>query len=242
MEWVEISRVEVESLVSISKSNGVDMSVKLENPEEVVNYFKKTGNFARVCYDSKGDAEKIGRYCVESGHLAPSRAMYFIFNVKNMARIITQQVCRHTVGVEFAQRSQRYCDESEPAFFIPNSIKNNGEALEAFLDAMRVSYSTYIHLKSLRISGDDARMVLPNAVSSDFNIALSPQALIHFCHERLCSRASWQIRALAFAMASQVIALEPGFKEVLVPKCRYLGWCPEKQSCGAKPSKEDALK
>ena len=206
------------------------------------NYFQNTGDFARVCYESDGDAEKIGEHCIGAGHWPPARAVYFLFKVEGMARILTQQVCRHHVGVEFAQKSQRYCDESSPSIVIPDSILHHPEALEEFIALQNMVYKTYRKLASLGIPMDDARFSLTNATASDFNIGLTPQALVHLCHERRCNRASWQTHEMADKMAALVRDVEPRFTDLLVAKCDALGYCPEKQSCGKRPKKAEIFK
>jgi thymidylate synthase (FAD) len=69
---------------------------------------------------------------------------------------------------------------------------------------------------------------------------MTPEALIHFCHKRLCLRAQENIRAIAEKMRHEVYRYNPRFSLELVPQCHHLLWCPEgKQGCGGYPSKEE---
>lgn len=244
-----------------------ELNVKLLNPEAITAYLVGAGNFASVCYDtdtSKIAPEKIGNHVLQAPHWAAARASYFIFKVSGMSRIVTQQVLRHSIGVatteptlgteltwyenipgiQFNQRSQRYVDETEPYFIVPDSIVNNTEALDAYLDLMTHCWTTYDLLGKLGIPGDDKRLCLPNGCASEFNIALTPQALAHFCNERHCNRAGSEIRAMSIAMASQVIAIEAAFKPLLVAKCDKLGYCPEaaRDCCGRRMHRDEAMK
>ncbi len=220
------------------------LSVELMNPEVVDSYLSSVGEFAAVCYDtdtSEVNPEAIAKHCLGSGHWSPGRATFFIFKVKGISRSCTHQIVRHSVGVEINQRSQRYVNESMPAFIVPESVMNTPFALPVYLRSMDHSWRSYRELLSFGIPGDDAREVLPNACESEMNIAFTPQALIHFCNERHCSRASWQIRALSEWLARLVIARQPWFAKHLVPKCERLGYCPEAKSCGRKKLRKDVI-
>lgn len=223
------------------------LKVELMNPQVVKTYLADAGNFAAVCYDTDTTVvspDKIAKHCLSSGHMSAMRAVYFIFKVTGMARILTQQVCRHSVGVEFNQKSQRYCDESKPLIVIPDSILGNPKALEKFINCQNVVYRTYRELGEMGIPMDDSRLCLTNATASEFNIGFTPQALMHFCHERCCSRASWQTRILAWNLAQLVSGVEPYFTKFLVPKCQYIGYCTESkdQCCGRMPHKSEVLR
>ena len=74
-------------------------------------------------------------------------------------------------------------------------------------------------------------------------IGFDIEALIHFMHKRLCTRADEPIRQVARLMRKEVLAVEPRYSEFLVPQCQALMYCPEKHgSCGAYPSKEELRK
>jgi thymidylate synthase (FAD) len=56
---------------------------------------------------------------------------------------------------------------------------------------------------------------------------------MHFFGLRLCSRAQWEIRAMAEEMLKQVRAAEPMLFAEAGPYCVQLGKCPEGRfSCG----------
>ena len=235
-----------EDLVTMSniKETCAKLSVKLMNPEAVETYLTDVGEFASVCYDTdtcKVNPEAIAKQCIRSGHMSPARAVYFIFKLAGIDRSCSHQIVRHRYGVEINQRSQRYCDESKPSIVIPDSIIMVPEALEEFIYCENVVYNTYKRLKKLGIPGDDARSVLSNCTETEMNIAFTPQALIHFCNERCCSRASQPIRWLAMKMREQVCDIEPYFTSLLTPKCSALGYCPEASTCGRMPTKKVVL-
>lgn len=85
----------------------------------------------------------------------------------------------------------------------------------------------------------DANFVLPRATKTEFVIGFTPEALIHFCHKRLCTRAQEFIRQMAQQMKTEVAKYSERFAKELVPQCQHLLWCPEgKRCCGAYMTKE----
>jgi thymidylate synthase ThyX len=53
----------------------------------------------------------------------------------------------------------------------------------------------------------------------------------------MCTRAQKEVRELVTLMAKEVIKVVPEMKEYLVPNCERLGFCPEHNGCGRKPSR-----
>lgn len=143
--------------------------------------------------------------------------------------------------------SFRYIDKTGFNFITPSQILKNSQARLLYEYVMSVigMYREEI-IKQLVAGGasekeanEEANFLLPRATATDFVIGLTPEALIRFCHKRLCVRAQEQIRKLAKLMKEEVEKLNPQFAEELVPHCVHLLWCPEgKQSCGRYPSRE----
>lgn len=207
------------------------MEVKLLNPEDVRTFLKETGLFASVCTDSSSDPERIAIHCLSSGHLSTTRWSSFKFNIKGVSRVCSHQLVRHSQGLAINQRSQRYVRENEPTYVIPASIQDNPAALMRYKRLMEFVWSEYSALLDMGINADDSRFVLPNACTTELNMGFSFEALIHFFHERLCSRASWEIRAVAVAMMEAMLEIEPRLAPFFGPKCITTGSCKEVKGC-----------
>ena len=79
---------------------------------------------------------------------------------------------------------------------------------------------------------EDARAVLPNACDTRIIMTMNARALRNFFRQRCCTRAQWEIRALATAMLAEVKAIAPHLFTLAGPAC-VAGPCPEgKMSCG----------
>lgn len=144
--------------------------------------------------------------------------------------------------------SFRYIDKEGFMFETPATIDKcyNAKALYDELMGIINNYRTAIK-DALVLDGvaekravQDANFVLPRATTTEFVIGFTPEALIHFCHKRLCTRAQEFIRELAVKMKKEVYKYNVEFASELVPHCQHLLWCPEKKhGCGACPTRDE---
>lgn len=145
--------------------------------------------------------------------------------------------------------SFRYIDKDGFKHATPATIQNCPEALSHYEKLMDIINSERKCIKSeLEKNGvkperatQDANFVLPRATLTSFVIGFTPEALIHFCHKRLCSRAQEFIREMAKKMKKEVEKYSPKFAKELVPHCEYLLWCPEGDRCCGKALTKEQL-
>lgn len=144
--------------------------------------------------------------------------------------------------------SFRYIDKEGFEYAVPKNIKNCTEALHEYEKLMENINNSRTKIKKLlescgikpNLATQDANFVLPRATLSDFVIGFTPEALIHFCHKRLCYRSQEFIREVAIKMKKEISNVNPKFAKELVPHCQHLLWCPEgKKGCGLAPTKEE---
>lgn len=173
---------------------------------------------ASNCYDSKPSKGRIMMDCYKSGHHSVLEFADFHFHIEGLTRAASHQLVRHRIA-SFAQRSQRYVDESNLSTQIPESIAVNQNAEELFLALMMSIQNTYENLIQMGIPKEDARSVLPNATETIIDVKMNLRVLINFCNERLCTRAQKEIRTLAKKMVEEVLKVEPMLAPMLVPKC-----------------------
>lgn len=213
--------------------------MKVELIQYTANPVNAIETAASTCYDSSTAGGRIMRHCYKSGHHSVLEFADFTFRISGVSRALTHQLVRHRVA-SFAQRSQRYCVEDGFEFVTPKSVESNGDALAIYnetVDAIRRAYSA---LTELGIPAEDARMLLPNACCSEICVKMNLRELIHFCNERLCACAQWEIRAMTREMVRAVVEVAPELKDFLVPKCEQHApnsFCTEtkSRSCGRHP-------
>ena len=198
---------------------------------------------------SAEDVSKLVHILVRSGHHSALEHASFTFAVDGVSRACTHQLVRHRVA-SYNQQSQRYVNFSaDDSFIVPPSIRENAEAKQVFVDAMRQARVAYDRLVELGLAEgrakesvqEDARFVLPNAAETKIVITMNARELRHFFAVRCCNRAQWEIRALAWELRDLVRQVAPDLFEGSGPGCLY-GTCPEgKMTCGRpyKPADVD---
>lgn len=187
---------------------------------------------------------KLIRHVLDSGHHSVLEHAQFTFFISGVSRALSHQLVRHRIGVSYSQQSQRYCAfEDGFNYVIPPSISKDPELLGKFKELMTQINDTYQYFLDNVIPAEDARMVLPNACTTNLTVSINLRALIHLCQERLCNNAQYEIRNMVKQMAKLITDKIPELKPYLVPKCKALGYCNESPSrtCGCMPLKKHAL-
>ena len=217
---------------------------------ELINYttnpVEAIETAASTCYDSSVTDGRIMRHCYKSGHHSVLEFCDFSFRISGVSRALTHQLVRHRMA-SYAQRSQRYCVEDGFEFVTPATVSKNAEASAVYAQTVETIKKAYADLLALGIAAEDARMLLPNACCTEICVKMNLRELIHFCNERLCACAQWEIRAMAREMVKAVLEVAPELKEFLVPKCEAhapYSFCTESRSrsCGRHPLIADVFK
>lgn len=168
----------------------------------------------------------------EMGHMSPFEHASITFGIFGVSRALTHQLVRHRVA-SFSQQSQRYVSVEDAEFICPPSISNNEKAVALWNMWIETSRNVYASLCDLDIPQEDARYVVPNACESKLYMTMNCRELLHFFEERCCGKAQWEIRQLAKMLLDACKSLAPNVFMQAGPKCKRLGVCPERHSCGA---------
>ena len=212
------------------------------SPEEVVALG------ARLCYskarvddllerveakDQKDFVHKI----MSMGHDSVLEHASFTFGIEGVSRTLLAQITRHRVA-SFSVQSQRYVSyESGFGYIVPPKIEALGEdAVAEFEQQMATIHQWYTDWQQKLGTGEggneDARFVLPGACETRMMVTMNVRELRHFFSLRMCSRAQWEIRALAAEMHRLCMEVAPTLFENAGPGC-LRGACPEgEKTCG----------
>lgn len=198
---------------------------------------------ARLCYSPIGAAEleekisdeqtgKLVRKLVNMGHFSTLEHVSFTFAIEGVSRVLTHQLVRHRIA-SYSQQSQRYVQEHNFANIMPPSISARPEAKAKFEAINKEIQRLYTEWTEMGIPAEDARYILPNAAETKIVVTMNARALHHFFELRCCSRAQWEIRALAEKMLLEVKKIAPALFENAGPTCVTQGICHEgAMSCG----------
>lgn len=195
-------------------------------------------------YDvDRGTAEQLMRHEIGTNY---DPSITYSYQDK-MDMIIDVNPCNIVKNMQ----SFRYVDKAGFTYTTPKNIQKNVAAKMLYEELMKQIDTTRAAIKECLLTDgvdekkavEDSNFILPRATNLVLTIAFTPEALIHFMHKRLCTRAQDEIRAVAIAMKNSVKEILPEFAEQLMPHCKHLLWCPESKSmtCGAYPRKEELL-
>lgn len=186
-------------------------------PSEIV---AKEGDkyFNREATDGKGgtDADRLFRHIVNSGHTSTLEHLTFTFAIEGVSRALLAQLTRHRVGFSYSVQSQRFVrfgsDDKTGGFdyVMPESVRKNIGACSLFYDFMKEVQEKYDTLRELGIPPEDARMLLPNAATTNIVMTANLRALLDFYSKRRKGRgAQWEIAELAEHLRKAVVEVEP---------------------------------
>lgn len=144
--------------------------------------------------------------------------------------------------------SFRYIDKSGFRWEMPKLISCNQRVADRYNALMEYINNERSIMKDWLVedgadpkkANESINFVLPRATTTEFVIGFTPEALIHFCHKRLCLRAQEFIREFASKCKLECAKYNAKYASELKPHCEHLLWCPEgAHSCGRLPCKED---
>lgn len=217
----------------------------IPDPEKTISAAAKLcyspADIAQVVSDiAKKDQTNFLEKLIEVGHLSPVEHASFTFAVEGISRACSHQLVRHRLA-SYSQQSQRYVGEDDRfSYIIPPVIREDSELRLLFENLMEETGKAYKYIveklgtksESAESAQEDARFVLPNATETKIIITMNARELLHFFSLRLCNRAQWEIREMAYQMLKLVKPLAPVVFRHAGPPC-LRGKCPEgSRTCG----------
>jgi len=160
---------------------------------------------------------KLIRYLIENEHGSPMEHNSLTFLVK-CPIFVARQWHRHRIGISINEISARYTEVKEefyiPKYFRAQATNNRQASIEApeldhdelrkvVIDSINDSYDRYWQLLESGVAREQARMVLPNAMYTEFYWTCNLRSLLHFIKLRRDSHAQWEIRQYAESMLKQ---------------------------------------
>lgn len=113
------------------------------------------------------------------------------------------------------------------------------------MDLLSILEQWYDNGVAMEVPENDLRYMKPQATEFKAAIKMNASGLYDWFQIRLCNRAQFEIRDLAWKMYWRLMEVHPDIFEKFGPKCKVLGYCPETEQCnefkGVVPTKEQAL-
>jgi thymidylate synthase (FAD) len=174
---------------------------------------------------------------ISSEHHSVLEHASFTFAIEGVSRVLLAQLTRHRMA-SFSVQSQRYVKfKSGFDFVFPDTIKKDDKLSEKYNNFLKSTESLYKEFLDSGIPAEDARYILPNAVTTQIIMTMNARELRHFFSLRCCNRAQWEIKEMACCMLNLARKEAPLLFEDAGPNCLRED-CRESSSCGKHWEKE----
>lgn len=216
-------------------------------PETTKEPITLIGKRAGICWgaDISDDTKNYNRGldCIKSNH---GRTLEYV-NIELVldgysARAIREYYTHIAGSPTRLQASTRYINYKNFDYVIPPSVKKFGGE-EIYKETMDIISENCQKLEQLGIPREDSAMLLPLGMSTKIVDKRNLRSFIDMSRQRECTRAYWEFREMFNDIKNALSELSDEWKYIIdtqfMPKCEYLGYCPEKKSCGRVPKKED---
>ena len=215
-----------------------------------VNPITIIGERAGICWGAN-ITDKVKNYnrgldCLRANH---GRTLEFV-NVEMVidgysARVIREWYTHIGGSPTRLQASTRYINYDNFDFITPTTVKNSKQATEIYQKFMNNVASTLQELEAVGIPREDSAMILPLGMKTKIVDKRNLRNLIDMAHQRMCNRAYWEFRELFDDIRNALNNYSYEWKYIVnnyfVPKCEYLGECPENHGCGMYENKQNSL-
>lgn len=157
---------------------------------------------------SSEDVVRLVRNARKLGHLSVLEHASFTFSVAGISRACSHQLVRHRMA-SFSQQSHRAVAMTRSDVVVPPSVKKDSQSFEVFQRSVDDSFNSFNRLLKLGVHLEDARYLLPNALTTNITVTMNARELLHFFKLRLASSAQWEIKELARRMLQEVRKVAP---------------------------------
>ena len=171
-------------------------------------------SFAKESTELNEKDEGLIRYLAKHNHISPFFHPQIRVRIK-MPIFVAREWYRHTVGLSRNEVSRRYVDD-EPEFFVPTicrardpklkqgskteSVDNNTLCVTAMNEATAKSLHMYKALLEQGVCPEQARIILPQSMYTEFIETGSLAAYARICKLRLDPSAQKEIQEYAQAL------------------------------------------
>lgn len=195
-------------------------------------------NAARVSFDKTSDGydydpheevwvvnekdQRLIQYLAKHGHWTPFGHVTATFRIKAPI-FVARQLGKHQVGLVWNEVSRRYVD-SDPEFYVPDSwrkraenvkqgsgeaLKDNGHLNAAYAMIVGRALGNYQSLLDQGVCPEQARIVLPQSMMTEWYWTGSLAAWARVCKLRLDSHTQRETREVATMIARELETLWP---------------------------------
>jgi thymidylate synthase (FAD) len=190
-------------------------------------------NAARVSFAKEveefGERDtKLIKYLARHSHWTPFAHVTATFRVQAPI-FVARQLFKHKVGLTENEISRRYVDDA-PKFFAPEEwrgrptnakqgsdgvVADDSRVNHAYADALSMCIAAYDTMLDAGVAPEQARMVLPQSMMTEFIWTGSLAAFARVCKQRISKDAQAETAVIAKDISDQLSGVAPVSWEVL---------------------------
>ena len=175
--------------------------------------------------DSLSNEKKILKFILKAEHTSVLEHNSITILARGISRSLLAQITRER-HFSFTSGSQHYQNYQNYPFVTEYKSKFLNKSIEQSIEA-------YSKLIESGVSKEEARQVLPNAMTVNLLITANARALIHFLRTRLCKRNVKEMQIFAQRLSGVCKVWWPKLFNQVGPPCIMDGKCNQgKMSCG----------
>lgn len=160
-----------------------------------------------VCIALEGQSLSTALECIQ-----------FTFQIDGISRASSHQLVRVRIGSGFSQKGMSDAYYGDEDYVIPASIVAVGKEKE-YQEVIRKSIDLYKELFEIGVPYQDARFILPHAMTTSLVWSVNFLALRNFCGKRMQRSQSWEMNMLCQLIKRELEKVYPLLAAALVPFC-----------------------
>lgn len=174
---------------------------------------------------------KILAHVCEDNRKRELEQVSFTFRINNLTLAGLTHLVRHRMqSVNVPSFTESGLSKG---FVLPASIRENLQLLARYRAILEEHQQVFKQFRDAGVLAEDLVYLYLSGNLVDVVTTMNGRELFHFLRLRTCTRAQWEIRAIAMDMLDQLRAISPALFRRFGPSCYVLGKCPEgKLSCG----------
>ena len=179
-------------------------------------------SFAKESTELNDNDERLINYLAKHGHWSPFAHAFLQFRIKAPV-FVARQLVKHQIGLSWNEVSRRYVDEP-PEFYNPTvwrgRPKNSKQGSDGEVEDQNIAkkileqtnllaYKNYNTMIKQGVAPEQARMILPQTMMTEWYWSGSLQAFARVCNQRLDDHSQEETRAIAAIIQEQAMAKFP---------------------------------
>ena len=156
------------------------------------------------------------------------------FGIEGISRSLLLQLTRHRIS-SYTVSSQHYQDYSDYPLSI--SSKSYWHYKDLYSDAFQTAVSYYNKLLMHGVPKEEARQVLPEAMTCNLIWTINARSLFHFLNLRLCIRNISEMQIFAKHVLAISSKWWPELFDLCGPDCELIGECTQGAMSCKRPHK-----